>query len=167
MPEGYEKREYQYYCPKCGSIHFIRYDSNELCSVCKTKMIETPHEYELSLTKFDEVMKLGWKQNKHIIYQSKQKLVEEIISKSPEFDQFLYDHKDEIMKRKETAFWNIVESGKAIIEEKSRVPKCPTCQSTNIRKMSRLETGTSVAVFGLFSRKINKTFKCNHCGYTW
>lgn len=47
------------------------------------------------------------------------------------------------------------------------LPKCPTCQSTNIRKMSGLETGTSVAVFGLFSRKINKTFKCNKCGYTW
>ena len=45
--------------------------------------------------------------------------------------------------------------------------KCPTCKSTNVRKMSGLETGTSVAMFGLFSRKINKTFKCENCGYTW
>ena len=46
-------------------------------------------------------------------------------------------------------------------------PKCPTCQSTDVHKMSALETGASVAVLGLFSRKINKTFKCKHCGYMW
>ena len=45
--------------------------------------------------------------------------------------------------------------------------KCPTCQSTNIRKISGLESGASIAMFGLFSRKINKSFKCNNCGYTW
>ena len=47
------------------------------------------------------------------------------------------------------------------------VPKCPTCQSTNIRKMSGLESGVSIYTFGIFSKKINKTFKCNSCGYTW
>ena len=45
--------------------------------------------------------------------------------------------------------------------------KCPTCQSTNIRKISGLESGASIAMFGLFSRKINKIFKCGNCGYTW
>ena len=57
--------------------------------------------------------------------------------------------------------------GKAILEEKSRVPKCPTCQSTNIRKMSGVERGVSIYAFGIFSKKINKTFKCQNCGYTW
>ena len=46
-------------------------------------------------------------------------------------------------------------------------PKCPTCGSTNIRKISGVERGASIAVFGLFSKKINKTFKCGNCGYTW
>ena len=49
----------------------------------------------------------------------------------------------------------------------NNTPKCPTCGSTQIRKISGLESGTSIAMFGLFSRKINKTFKCNGCGYTW
>ena len=57
--------------------------------------------------------------------------------------------------------------GKAILEEQSRVPKCPTCQSTNIRKMSGVERGVSIYTFGIFSKKINKTFKCQNCGYTW
>lgn len=45
--------------------------------------------------------------------------------------------------------------------------KCPTCQSKNVCKMSKLESGASIAMFGIFSKKINKTFKCNSCGYTW
>ena len=45
--------------------------------------------------------------------------------------------------------------------------KCPTCQSTNIRKMGGVERGASIAAFGIFSKKINKTFKCGNCGYTW
>lgn len=49
----------------------------------------------------------------------------------------------------------------------ANVPKCPTCQSTNIRKMGGVERGASILTFGLFSKKINKSFKCNNCGYTW
>lgn len=47
------------------------------------------------------------------------------------------------------------------------VPKCPTCGSTNIRKISTGERMVSVGMLGLFSKKINKSFKCNSCGYTW
>ena len=46
-------------------------------------------------------------------------------------------------------------------------PKCPTCGSTNIRKISTGERMVSVGMLGLFSKKINKSFKCNSCGYTW
>ena len=46
-------------------------------------------------------------------------------------------------------------------------PKCPTCGSTNIRKISTGERMVSVGILGLFSKKINKSFKCGSCGYTW
>ncbi len=49
----------------------------------------------------------------------------------------------------------------------TNVPKCPTCQSTNIRKMGSVERGASILTWGIFSKKINKTFKCNNCGHTW
>ena len=49
----------------------------------------------------------------------------------------------------------------------SNIPKCPTCQSTNIRKIGGVERGASILTFGIFSKKINKSFKCNSCGYTW
>lgn len=47
------------------------------------------------------------------------------------------------------------------------VPKCPTCQSTNIRKIGAGERVASVLGLGIFSKKINKTWKCNNCGHTW
>lgn len=45
--------------------------------------------------------------------------------------------------------------------------KCPTCQSTNTQKIGTGERVVSVAMIGVFSKKINKSFKCNSCGYTW
>lgn len=56
--------------------------------------------------------------------------------------------------------------GKVPTNQKNQ-PKCPTCGSTNIKKVSGVERGTSVAFFGLFSKKIGKQFKCNSCGYMW
>lgn len=52
-------------------------------------------------------------------------------------------------------------------KNEKNIPKCPTCQSTNIQKIGGLERGVSVAAWGLFSKKINKSFKCKNCGYTW
>ena len=36
------------------------------------------------------------------------------------------------------------------------VPKCPTCGSTNTRKMGSIERGASIIGLGLFNKKINK-----------
>lgn len=54
-----------------------------------------------------------------------------------------------------------------ISQTQINTPKCPTCGSTNIEKIGGLERGVSVAMWGLFSKKINKSFKCKSCGYTW
>ncbi len=46
-------------------------------------------------------------------------------------------------------------------------PKCPTCGSTYVQKIGGIERGVSVGVLGLFSKKINKSYKCKNCDYTW
>lgn len=51
--------------------------------------------------------------------------------------------------------------------QQSNQPKCPTCRSTNIRKIGTGERVASVVGFGIFSKKINKTWKCKNCGHTW
>ncbi len=46
-------------------------------------------------------------------------------------------------------------------------PRCPNCKSTNIKPISTLNRGASIAMFGVFSKKINKSFECLNCKYTW
>ena len=47
------------------------------------------------------------------------------------------------------------------------IPKCPTCQSTNIKKISSAQRAGSIIGFGIFSKNIGKTFECKKCGYKW
>lgn len=46
-------------------------------------------------------------------------------------------------------------------------PKCPTCGSPDIERISGVSKVASAAMWGLFSNKIRKTFHCNNCGYEW
>ena len=44
---------------------------------------------------------------------------------------------------------------------------CPTCSSTNVKKISKAARAFSIGTWGLASNKINKSFECKTCGYTW
>lgn len=46
-------------------------------------------------------------------------------------------------------------------------PKCPTCQSINIKKVSTTSRVINTAIYGIFGTKRYKTFHCNNCGYEW
>lgn len=59
------------------------------------------------------------------------------------------------------------EQRRASMAQASFVLKCPTCHSTQVRKIDVVERAGSVAFLGIFSKKINKSFKCKNCGYTW
>ena len=46
-------------------------------------------------------------------------------------------------------------------------PKCPTCNSTNIKKISVGKKAVGGFMFGLLSSDVRKTMCCNNCGYKW
>ena len=46
-------------------------------------------------------------------------------------------------------------------------PKCPTCQSTDVEKISLTSKVVGGALFGLFSSNVRKTMHCKNCGYKW
>lgn len=52
-------------------------------------------------------------------------------------------------------------------KESSNVPKCPTCQSTAVEKISLTSKVVGGALFGLFSSNVRKTMHCKNCGYRW
>lgn len=48
------------------------------------------------------------------------------------------------------------------------VIKCPTCQSTNTKKISGASKAGSALVWGVLAvGKISQTFECKSCGYRW
>ena len=55
----------------------------------------------------------------------------------------------------------------AVARELLNKPKCPTCSSTNIQKISGTAKAIGAATFGIFSKTAKSQFKCNNCGYKW
>lgn len=55
----------------------------------------------------------------------------------------------------------------SVPEKQINIPKCPTCGSTNIQRIGTGEKIVSGAVWGLFSNKVHKVYKCNNCKYMW
>lgn len=56
---------------------------------------------------------------------------------------------------------------KALSSNNTSKPKCPTCGSTNIKKISTASKVAGAAMFGLFSKTARSQFCCNSCGYKW
>lgn len=52
-------------------------------------------------------------------------------------------------------------------QPQANIPKCPTCQSANIKKISGISKAGSVALWGIFSQKVKKQWHCNNCGSEW
>lgn len=48
--------------------------------------------------------------------------------------------------------------------QNSNTPRCPVCSSPDIKKISGLSKAGSVAIWGIFSRKVHKQWHCNNCG---
>lgn len=48
-------------------------------------------------------------------------------------------------------------------QEQANLPKCPYCQSTNLKKITGSDRFISVGLFGLASKKVGKQWHCNNC----
>lgn len=55
----------------------------------------------------------------------------------------------------------------AVAQEWQNKPKCPTCNSTNIEKISLTKKAFGGAMFGLFSSDIRNSMHCKNCGCKW
>lgn len=49
----------------------------------------------------------------------------------------------------------------------NNIPKCPTCNSTNIRKIPTGKKISGGLMFGLFSNNVRKTYECLNCKCKW
>lgn len=149
------------YCKKCGRIVL----DTEICDICNSTTYPVPKEYWWDGLDFLIEPKL------------KEQFIEEYIKSSPEFDEQLFNARDQIRAEQrrryeqDMAFTEAVRNGVdpkiALKNAGKNLPKCPTCGSLSVEKIGGLERAASVGFWGLFSNKINKTYKCKNCGHTW
>lgn len=144
-----------FFCKKCGRyIHeFEGFNPPTKCDVCSSPVYEVPRKY---------IDNFRWRDG-----DGKQALLEEVIKSSPEFDPYLFEHRDEILARENMKLNAALAHGASVLEEKSRIPKCPSCGSANVSKIGVVNRMVSTHFLGLGSSKIGKTHKCNNCGTMW
>lgn len=60
-----------------------------------------------------------------------------------------------------------IAAANAQAQELLNKPKCPTCGSTNVEKISFGKKAVGGALFGLLSSDVRKSMHCKNCGYKW
>lgn len=139
-----------YYCAKCGNTK----TGEKQCLICQGQdIVIVPKKYVSYVADVIPVL------NEEL----KEEFLEKVVKISPSFDPYWFEHKDEISQNMKQQY----EKVKPFQKEQANVPKCPTCQSTNIKKVSATSKVASVAMFGLLSQKVKKQFHCNNCDYEW
>lgn len=175
-------------CAKCGSVFGcsdVPAYINEICIDCQSKLLEIDVDV-------DEWVKILYpkgksynytidesNQNNKAIWQFNAKIFEKYIEPLGQLDTSLVAYKlnmesygrptddiDEINRQiKEKAIRELHEGRRT--RENQNIPKCPTCGSTNIEKISSFDKAAGAVMFGLFSKTARSQFKCKNCGYKW
>ncbi len=155
-------------CESCNNEDVIIVSKDEIreiqdrlkkmsCDEQKKYLIKEPH---------DELDKLGLMTSEYI----RQKYV----FNDPRFSKTKFNERERAL-RERVAYIDAhkKEEIAALREEVYGKPNpyrkvtCPTCGSTNTRKISGLSKAASVGLFGIFSQKVKHQFHCNSCGYEW
>ena len=113
-----------------------------------------------------ELYPLSWLMGQILIIGSDadKNIIELILERTNSSGNVMKDDVMDIIHRLDNRYSNSIDN-----EEKATqfVPKCPTCQSTNIKKVSTASKAGSVFMWGLLSQKVKKQWHCNNCGYEW
>ena len=149
------------YCKKCGQIkpELTKSIDTTTCDVCSTQLEYVPKKY---------VENKRWREG-----DGREALYNELVKPSPEFDQYLFDHREEIRakNRQECQEWLNYDPNSKKKKSKSNnssyQPHCPTCGSPNVTKISVTRKAVGASLFGLFSKTARSQFQCSDCGYKW
>ena len=174
------------YCLKCGHIYAESYHGyeNERCLDEGFPLIEDPEMTEEKFLQLSEEEKDAYEL--HIL---------DLCRQSEFFDEskcdrerspvdyyltFRFDKFEELSGEKahtkENELYHDMKAQERLNEAFRRyshtvgtenTPKCPTCQSARIHKISASSKVINTALFGLFGTKRHKTFHCDNCGYEW
>jgi len=145
------------YCEKCGQ-HYDISDKrlNDIKNITCTGCCSIGYFKPIP----EEYLNNGrWGINKNL----QEQFIENVVKASPNFNQECWDRRE--------AFKEIQKHNNELLENdkinQTNTPKCPTCNSTNLKKITATSKVINTAMFGIFGTKRHKTFHCNNCGYEW
>lgn len=141
-----------HYCPKCGNI-IIPPENDKKCNYCGEECLPT----HISAS---DVLHHNWEKLPNQI------IFEEYVKPNPLFDEDLYNKRIALEKKQEeiSSYRLRMEKQQA---QRANVPKCPTCGSTNVERISTAQKAFGFALVGLFNSNLGKTMHCKNCGYKW
>lgn len=155
------EEEHGLYCDKCGETYgfLAEFDT---CKVCGNKLKIVPDKYFVTEEE---------KEFCELSEEMEQKLREDLVFSSPNFDQYYFDHRDEIWKELRKKSDEHYAKWEQMLAKDNGTDKgnpygitCPYCKATNIRKIGIVSRSVSAGIFGLGSKKIGKQWHCDHCG---
>lgn len=147
---------FYHYCPKCGNIT-LPPENNKKCNYCGEECLPTN-------ISFSDSLHHDWEKEPN--YNPDKIIFEEYVKPNPLFDEELYNKRVGVEKALQEATSNRLRMEKRQAQ-RANVPKCPTCGSTNVEKISTAQKAFGFALVGLFSSNLGKTMHCKNCGYKW
>lgn len=162
------------YCSKCGDI--CKGQEGYKCIICNHIMYEINSKWGINVETYDAIVnqiKYGEKTQEQCDKEEEaflREFREEVVKKHPDYDPYLYEHRDEIIKQKveeaNRRADELPQYMKDAIKDSINSPTitCPYCKSTNTKKLSTWQRGLSFSFFGFGSSKVGKQWHCNSCG---
>lgn len=146
------------YCSKCGRELF---DRDIECDKCKSVNFISEKECKEIIEKINNANMIS---KKKLLKDPIYKMVYDSIINKPK-DYFNACIANSNNDSNEEYFDRIKKH--TINNKQENIPKCPTCGSINIKKISTTRRLVTTGLFGLASSDIGKTMLCKNCGYKW
>ena len=136
-------------CPKCGAIKILNFEWEKDCEYCGYKLQDTEYYFIESVD------------HGNLKPEIRKAIFEKYIKNSPLYSEEYAKQREEKQTRESM---NLPSSYKA---QQQNIPKCPTCGSTNIKRITTANRAVSVLTLGILSGKIGKNYECLDCKAKW
>ena len=148
-----------HFCKVCGRHPaYVIDNGSKQCLFCGTQNSQIESKYDMSYYREKSQQRFGSTIHDFTI------LDEEELFINPDFNKELYNKRREELSK----VFSDPETYKPAHEYlRSTLPTCPTCHSTNIKKISLAKGYLHWRMFGFFSKTARSQWECLNCSHKW